>query len=364
MSKSVRRKCPACNKVKSFRSDCKTCGCNGSNPFHRKSTPTNSPLDIVKKAFRSGPKTVGQLASLLQQQPAETRKFIHALINDGAMIHELPNGSFDAFSIDVLDPGKDAHEHYDRGDGWNVFGWTSDNHLCNKHSRLDVLNQAYDRFAAEGVKIVLNGGNWIDGEARFNKRELVTAPGMDNQINYLIDKWPVKDGILTKFIAGDDHEGWYAQREGVDIGQYLQTKAETAGRYDLKYLGYGEADISLNIESASTVLRLMHGGGGSAYALSYSSQKIVEAFQGGEKPSILLVGHYHKFDWCYPREVNVVQLGCTTDQSLFMRKNKIQAHVGFGIVKFQQDPVDGHITRFGVEWFPYFDRKYYERRFD
>jgi hypothetical protein len=34
------------------------------------------------------------------------------------------------------------------------------------------------------------------------------------------------------------------------------------------------------------------------------------SFQGGEKPSVLLIGHYHKFEYCYPREVHVVQTGC------------------------------------------------------
>ena len=32
MAKAIKRKCPACGKVKSFRSDNKTCGCAGTNP--------------------------------------------------------------------------------------------------------------------------------------------------------------------------------------------------------------------------------------------------------------------------------------------------------------------------------------------
>ena len=32
MSKSIKRKCPACGLVKEFRADCKTCGCAGTNP--------------------------------------------------------------------------------------------------------------------------------------------------------------------------------------------------------------------------------------------------------------------------------------------------------------------------------------------
>jgi hypothetical protein len=76
----------------------------------------------------------------------------------------------------------------------------------------------------------------------------------------------------------------------------------------------------------------------------------------------LLIGHYHKFEYGYPREVHCIQAGCTEDQSLFMRKKKIAAHVGFCEVKIRQDS-RGAVVRCAVEWFPYYDRGYYERRF-
>ncbi len=104
----------------------------------------------------------------------------------------------------------------------------------------------------------------------------------------------------------------------------------------------------------------MHPGGGAAYALSYSAQKIVESFQGGEKPSVLLYGHYHKFDWNYYREVHNIGTGCTVDQSIFMRKQKIQAHVGGLLVRLHQAP-DGAINRVKVEWIPFYDRGYYSK---
>jgi len=191
---------------------------------------------------------------------------------------------------------------------------------------------------------------------------LLTAPGMDNQIDYLIDKWPVRKGIVTHFIAGDDHEGWYAQREGIEIGRYMERRAKDAGREDLHYLGYAEADVALRCGSGASVMRVVHPGGGSAYATSYTAQKLVESYQGGEKPHVLIIGHYHKFEHGYPREVHCVQAGCTEDQSLFMRKRKLGAHVGFLEMRITQDAA-GVINRFGVEWFPFFDRGFYEKRF-
>lgn len=251
---------------------------------------------------------------------------------------------------------------HDRGDGWKVIGLVSDTHLGSKHERPDVLKELYNIFAGEGVTQVFHGGNWIEGEARFNRHDIAVY-GMESQLRHFIDTYPAKDGITTYYVAGDDHEGWYQQRESINIGQTLEDKAEKAGRKDLRYLGYVEADIELKAKKGSAVLRLMHGGGGSSYAYSYSSQKIVEAFQGGEKPAICVVGHYHKFDYCYPRNVHIVQPGCTEDQSIFMRKRKLEACVG-GVIAWIKQSQAGVVTRFRAEWIPFYDRGFYERRYE
>jgi hypothetical protein len=239
------------------------------------------------------------------------------------------------------------------------FGLTADNHLGSKYSRLDVLNALFDIWAENGIKDVYQLGNMIDGEARFNKFDLV-AFGIDGQANYFAKHWPQRKGITTHFVTGDDHEGWYVQREGIDIGRHLENVAVTHGRSDLKYLGHMEHDIVFKGTRRNVVMRLIHAGGGSAYATSYSVQKIVESYQGGEKPNILLVGHYHKSEYGYPREVHVVQAGCTCDQTPFLRKNKIQAHVGGWIVEFTVT-TDGSVTRFKLEWFPFFDKGHYTK---
>ena len=105
-------------------------------------------------------------------------------------------------------------------------------------------------------------------------------------------------------------------------------------------------------------MRLTHPSGGTSYAISYALQKIVESFQGGEKPQILLCGHYHKAGYFYPREVHSVLCGCTCDQSRFMRKKKIQAHVGYFIIKVRQANT-GEITGFEANFVPFYDRKFY-----
>lgn len=322
--------------------------------------------DGIRKALKKSPLSIADLADALDCSPKRIGAAVEEMRARGSMITLSEHGLYDitpafaaaAGKAEVTAP-KSGH-----GDGeWShVFGAVSDQHLCNKHSRLDVLNAAYDEFERQGITIVYNSGNWIDGEARFNKTELITRPGMDSQLDYLIENYPQKPSIVTHYIAGDDHEGWYQQREGVEIGKYLQYRAEDQGRKDLKYLGYGEADINLRHGNGSAILRVVHPGGGSAYAISYTDQKRVESYQGGEKPHVELAGHYHKYNYGYPREVHTVQVGCMTDQSMFMRKKRLSAHVGFVVIRIKQDD-KGAIARFQVEWTPFYDRGYYRKDF-
>lgn len=147
------------------------------------------------------------------------------------------------------------------------------------------------------------------------------------------------------------------QREGVDIGRLAEDVANRT-RDDLHYLGYMEHDIELKAEGGSAVLRIQHPGGGASYALSYQPQKIVESLSGGEKPQILLIGHYHKAEYLNYRNVHIVQSGCVMDQSPFMRKKRLAAHVGGWIVEANQSP-DGSINRFKTEWLHFFNSEFY-----
>jgi hypothetical protein len=250
-----------------------------------------------------------------------------------------------------------------RPDGTCIFGFTSDNHLGSKYERLDVLNGLYDHFARIGVDRVFNAGNWIDGEARFNKHDL-HVHGMQRQLEYLAKHYPQRPGITTYAVAGDDHEGWYCQQVGVDIGWAAEQAMRKADRTDWVDLGYMEAFVTLRhaVTGKETKLLVIHPGGGSSYAISYTVQKIAEAFDGGEKPGCALVGHYHKMSYNLVRNVHMIQTGCTEDQTPFMRKKRLAAHVGGGVCRLTLDPHTGAITACAVEFFPYFVRGYYNDR--
>lgn len=300
--------------------------------------------------------TVEDLANKLITSPAIIRRALgdlkrggHNVIDTEGMVElsrEIPKA--DPFRIDTRKlKGKVLR-----------FGITADNHLCSKYERLDVLESLFDAWHEQGITTVYQLGNMIDGDARFNKFDVI-CQGLDAQSRYFAHHWPKRKGMTTYFITGDDHEGWYVQREGVEVGRYLQSVCRDAGRKDLVYLGHMEHDIVFTGKRQRSIMRLIHAGGGSSYATSYAPQKIVESYQGGEKPHILLVGHYHKAEYGYPREVHVIQGGCTCDQTPFMRKQKLQAHVGGWTVEVTINE-DGLITRFRQEWMPFFDKGFYK----
>lgn len=321
--------------------------------------PDTTGMGEVRKALLKGPRSVMELADILDTAPRRVEVLLTELRAKGALLFEK-DGRWDLHHAIHIEPQSVVTQVRP---GIRKIGVVGDNHLCNKHARLDVLNTAYDRFLEEGITDVYNTGNYVDGEARFNKTELIVRPGLQSQIDYAIDNYPQRKGITTHFIDGDDHEGWYYQRERIQFGKLFESDAKDQGRSDLHYLGYGECDVKLTVPGGGfACMRIVHPGGGSAYATSYALQKLVESYQGGEKPRILLAGHYHKFDFGYPREIYVLQTACTCDQTMFLRKNKIAVHVGFNIVTIGQDDT-GDVTKFAVDWNPFYDRGKYEKRF-
>ncbi len=245
-------------------------------------------------------------------------------------------------------------------DGRYRFGFMSDPHICNRHARLDVLADLYRRFSKGRVERVFNAGNWIDGEARFNRYE-ITHHGLDAQLAELIRVYPRVDGLVTYAVTGDDHEGWYAQREGIDPGKQLELKMRDAARTDWVNLGYIEAVVPLRhaVTGATDRLLVAHPGGGTAYAISYSPQKYIESLEGGEKPAVAILGHWHKMELADIRNVWVIQAGCVEDQTPFARKKRLDFHVGGGICDLEQDARTGAIVGCRVEFFRYFNAEFY-----
>lgn len=316
----------------------------------------------LRRALKN-PLTLGDLASKLGVTRGQALDAIDMLRAQGGNVHLLG----DRYALERT-PGPVGHQedrHVLRTDenGYIKLGCISDTHYGSKYARHDVAEALYDRFEEEGIQTVLHGGNWIDGEARFNKFEL-DVHGMGNQLRHFIEQYPRRPGITTKYIAGDDHEGWYAQKDAIDIGRLLEQEARDHGRTDLEYLGYVEAFLPVEHPSgARSMILLQHPGGGTAYATSYQAQKVIESLEGGEKPAVVCFGHWHKLFAFNVRNVWAIGIGCTKDQDAFGRKNKLDYHVGGVILELWLDE-NGAVVRCRPEMLRWFDRGYHNDKFN
>ncbi len=176
--------------------------------------------------------------------------------------------------------------------------------------------------------------------------------GANAQARYVAERYPKVPGITTYFIGSSTcHEGAYFKQNGLEFGRM----PELSERGDLKYLGMDEVEVVLEGARGRATMRLFHPGGGTAYALSYRPQKIVESFGGGDKPNLLVVGHYHKMEYIPAlRNVHTIQAGCLEYQSPFMRKLSIEAHRGFWVVLATIEE-DGSVTRLRAEAFRFYE---------
>lgn len=320
---------------------------------HAASDVAPAVLGVLKKA----PATLQQIAASARCTPGQALDAILGLQAAGVNVQQY--GEQWSVEKKPVQAGR-VFEYESRPDHTFLIGVCSDNHLGSKYERLDVLNDLYDWFASEGVDRVLNSGNWIDGEDEKNRQDLAVH-GLEPQIDYFLRHYPKREGLHTYAVWGEDHEGWFARRESIDIGRFVERKAKEAGRDDWHDLGFMEGAVQLvNADSheRSNCL-VMHPGGGTAYALSYRPQKLVESLQGGEKPAVILIGHYHKISLNLIRSVWAVQVGCTQDQTPFMRKIPTEPHIGGWILKLTQDPRTGAIVGCRGDARQYFNKSYY-----
>jgi predicted phosphodiesterase len=230
------------------------------------------------------------------------------------------------------------------------IGLVSDTHLASLYSRLEWLRAAYKVFDSEGITVVYHAGDIADGERMYRGQEYeLEVMGADNQVKYIVEKYPHYKGITTYFILGN-HDLSFWKTSGTNIGERI-----TQFRQDLQCVGLEEADIPISVNGRIVTIRLSHPGKGTAYALSYHPQKYIESLTGGEKPEVIFMGHYHKAEYMFYRNVHLVQAGTLQMQTPFMRRQNISAMTGFWIIEFMVSEIG--ISRFKPEFFPFFSRK-------
>jgi len=206
------------------------------------------------------------------------------------------------------------------------YGYFSDAHIGHKMFKEDLWNVMCKYFKDEKVDFIIDVGDHLEGmSGRPGHIYELTHIGFDQQCKYAIELYSNLPEVTIYSIDGN-HDQWYACKNngGVVVGNELENKLK-----NFKFMGQDEGDI---VVSDNCKIKLFHPNDGTAYADSYKLQKLIESFQGGEKPNIVHEGHYHKQLYMFKRNVHGFESGTLSSQSKFMRGKKISAAVGFGVV--------------------------------
>lgn len=185
----------------------------------------------------------------------------------------------------------------------------SDTHLCSRYDRLDILKYLYAKAGDKGVKHILHSGDFTDG--RSNRAEQVyelKEPSYEGQVDYCVDKYPSFDG--KTYVIQGNHDDWWYKSAGSEILRAIAHRRE-----DIIYLGADVADMKIG----NLRVRLFHGSGGSAYALSYKMQKYLSSIPLEERPHILQTGHIHQAFYMQQDHTHCFQTACLEDQTPYCR---------------------------------------------
>ena len=233
-------------------------------------------------------------------------------------------------------------KHY-WADKHTKIGVLSDTHIGSKFTDYSVLEDLMKRFKEANVDAVYHTGDVTEG---YNRRKghsfECELHGVDAQVDGVIERFPSIDKPIF-FILGD-HDHWHYESAGVDIGRIID-----AGRPDMHSLGFFSAEVML---APNIKIDLEHPTKGTAYALSYHPQKMIEAMSGGEKPNILLIGHYHKVEQLFYRNIHAFQTGCIENQTPWMRRMNLSAHKAGWILDIFHGP--NGIDRLDSTLLPYY----------
>lgn len=223
-------------------------------------------------------------------------------------------------------------------------GYLTDTHIGSVYTDTSYIDDAREVFAQSGVDFVVHAGDVTEGMSnRPGHMYECTELGYDRQREKAIEIFSAFDFCPLYMIDGN-HDRWYMKSNGAKIVKDICDAVDSA-----QFLGHDEGDIVLN--SAASI-KLWHGEDGSSYAHSYRLQKLIESWQGGNKPSLLFAGHVHKYGHFFERNIHCISAGCIQKQSKWMRGKRLPAHTGFGMVEMTVN--DTGIGRLTNSFFPFY----------
>lgn len=231
---------------------------------------------------------------------------------------------------------------------WNPkkikLGILPDTHIGSKFFDKQILDDAIRTFDREKVDAVYHVGDVVEGQSNRDGHVYeLDLLGVTNQVDYacqLLSK--IKQPLF--FLEGNHHLwGMNKANQGVEIGKMLESGLENATK-----IGDMVADVKL---AQGILFRLSHEGA-SAYALSYSGQKRINALEGGTKPNIIMNGHLHKSLYMFYRNIHYFEAGSMQRQTPFMAMKGSPAMLGYWILDLAIQK--GQLKELTPKWRPFY----------
>lgn len=235
----------------------------------------------------------------------------------------------------VVVQNQEPEHHIRKWDGTEVvrFALMGDTQFGSKYAQITHLHDFYDLCEDLGIDTVYHTGDITDGiKMRPGHEYELYEISADGQREDVVKNYPRRKGITTYFITGN-HDASLYKHVGYDIGAAI-----ARDRDDMVYLGRDCAVIEL---TPNFDLELRHPWDGTAYSISYKPQKMINAMDSEEKPKMLAIGHYHKFEYLFYRNIHTFQTGCFQSQTPFTRGKGIDVYMGGWIVEVYVDK-DGY----------------------
>lgn len=311
---------------------------------------SKSDYNISKKKLiddLSKPKTIPTLEKSLKLSRYEILGLIKE-VNDEGLYQIIENNNGYQINKNIAQP-KRVYNHFSGDVKEFHIMVISDSHMGSIYEQTAYLDFLYKEAKKRGIQTVYHIGDITDGHYTNRPIQLysLTAIGFDAQVKNIVDHYPHEDGITTYFILGN-HDETHIKNGGANVGIAIARE-----RSDMKYLGIGSARIMLTPKCSAD---LVHPLDGSAYALSYSGQKYMDALTGGDKPNIIFMGHHHKAMYMFYRNIHYFEVPSTCLQSDWEKRMRINNTAGAWILNIKIDDA-GSVVSMTNELIPYYANK-------
>jgi predicted phosphodiesterase len=235
--------------------------------------------------------------------------------------------------------------------GRSVIAVASDLHFGSRYTMREHIKDFIHIAYESGARQVFVPGDITDGVYPDRIHEL-SHYGLDEQTDDAIETLPRLPGLTFHAISGN-HDARYTKTTGINVSDFIESRFRAKGRND--FFCYGPAQKMLMV--GHTKVELWHPAlmRANQYAGSYSTERHIDAgYALGSKPSILLVGHLHRFIKITRRGIHAVLCPCFQAPGSEFSKWLGHPPANGGLILSWETTADNTIRRFACEEISYY----------